>query len=208
MDKKEELFERYPALRVCEDGLDRALSLILACYRAGGKLLLCGNGGSSADCGHIAGELMKGFLSLRPIPDKDRNAILSAFPEEKKLCDSLQRGIPALSLPSMSSVLTAYGNDVCADYSFAQLVYALARPGDLFLGISTSGNSKNVVEAAKVASALGLSSIALTGEKPCLLDGLCDCVIKVPASETFKVQEYHLPVYHCLCAEAERILFG
>lgn len=203
-----ELFARYPALSVCEESICKALELMIQTYRAGGKILLCGNGGSCADCDHIVGELMKGFLSPRPIAAASKEAIARLFPEEAEyLASHLQEGIPAISLPSQGAVLSAFANDVVADMVYAQLVYGCARPGDLVVGLSTSGNSANVVNAIKVARALGIETMALTGARSCKLDALCSVVIKVPETETYKVQEYHLPVYHYLCAELEKTLF-
>lgn len=204
---KNELYDRYPALKACEADIDTALSLMLETYRAGGKILLCGNGGSCADCGHIAGELMKGFLLSRPVPEETR-AAFAEFPDGEAIAKKLQRGIPAISLPSQAEVLSAYANDVDPELVYAQLVYTCGRPGDLLIGISTSGNSKNVVTAALTAKALGIRTLALTGEKESKLSGLCDCTVRVPETETFKIQELHLPVYHHLCAAMEDILFG
>lgn len=207
--KIETLIERYPALESCQNEIQAALAKLLDMYRGGGKLLLCGNGGSCSDCEHIVGELMKGFLSLRPIPQADADALRAVDPEVGDfLAQKLQRGLPAISLAAHSGVSTAFGNDVDGSATFAQMVYGYGRPGDAVLGISTSGNSKNVVTAAVAAKAMGLITIGLTGAKPCRLDDLCDVVIKVPATETYKIQEYHLPVYHYLCAALESELFG
>ena len=202
-----ELFDRYPVLKACEADIDTALSLMLGTYHAGGKILLCGNGGSCADCGHIAGELMKGFLLARPVPEETRDEF-AKLPGGDEIAGKLQRGIPAISLPSQAEVLSAYANDVDPELVYAQLVYACGRPGDLLIGISTSGNSKNVAAAAVTAKALGIRTLALTGKKDSKLSELCDCTIRVPETETFKVQELHLPVYHHLCAAMEDILFG
>ena len=204
-----ELLTRYPALNECREALEQALNLMLAAYRAGGKLLACGNGGSAADASHIVGELMKGFLLKRPMTEEEKKRFEDALGEESALfAEKLQRGIPAIALDTASALLTAYANDVDADLIYAQQVFGYARPGDLFLGISTSGNSRNVVNAAKTAKALGIPSIALTGAKESALSKLCTCTIRVPETETFKVQELHLPVYHALCAELEAQLFS
>ena len=205
----EELLKRYPALSVCAKQIEKTVDILVDTYYKGGKILLCGNGGSAADCEHIAGELLKSFVSQRKMPQNDLDMINAAFPDDAPVFyDSLQRGVPVIPLPSLVGVSSAYNNDVRADMVYAQLVYAYKAPFDALLGISTSGNSKNVVNAAKVAKALGLRTIALTGEKKCLLDDICDVVIKAPASETYKIQEYHLPIYHYICLEIEKILFG
>ncbi|MBR6789932.1 MAG: SIS domain-containing protein [Oscillospiraceae bacterium] len=204
---KNELYDRYPILRACETDIDTLLSMMLETYHTGGKILLCGNGGSHADCGHIVGELMKGFLLSRPVT-AEMKAALEAIPGGEEIAPKLQRGIPAISLPAQGEVLSAYANDVDASLVYAQLVCGYGRPGDLLIGISTSGNSKNVVAAAVTARALGLKTAALTGKKESKLSEFCDCTIRVPETETFKVQELHLPVYHHLCAAMEDALFG
>lgn len=193
------LYETYPALSVCRDDVEKAIEQMLHTYRQGGKLLLCGNGGSAADSDHIVGELMKGFLLSRPVTDE-------RLPQ--RLRRGLQGSLPAISLPSQSAVLSAFCNDVDPEMMYAQLVYGYGRPGDLVVGISTSGNSKNVVNALEVAKCLGLSTLALTGEKESRLSQLADVTIRVPAVETYLVQEYHLPVYHYLCARVEQAMFG
>ena len=210
MNKKEELFQRYPALRVCEAEIDRALSLMTEVYENGGKLLICGNGGSCADAQHIVGELMKGFLLKRPMTAAQKQAFADALGEEEAeaFASRLQRGLPAIALDGASALFTAYANDADADYVYAQAVFGYGKPEDLLIGISTSGNSKNVVLAMKAAKALGIRGIALTGEKESKLSALADVTVRVPETETFKVQELHLPVYHYLCAALEEIFFG
>jgi len=194
-----ELLERYPALEVCAQQIGAARDLLIATYEAGGKVLVCGNGGSAADSEHIVGELMKGFLSCRKVCDERIPAHLR---------DGLQGALPAISLPSQSSILSAFINDVDPDMMYAQLVYGYAKEGDVLIGISTSGNSKNVVYAAEVAKALGAKVIALTGEGGGKVAALSDAAVTVPACETYKIQEYHLPVYHYLCAAVEKHFFG
>lgn len=204
----EELLKRYPVLSVCRNDIEKAVNLLEDTYNAGGTLMFCGNGGSCADCDHIVGELMKGFLSLRPADSDAKAMLIEKYGDDgKRIADKLQRGIPAVSLAAHAGVMTAFANDVDPELIYAQMVYAYARPNDLVMGISTSGNSKNVVAALKTASAIGLKTIGLTGNRECAMDEICDVVIKVPETETFKVQEYHLPVYHYLCAELERRLF-
>lgn len=204
----QELLLRYPVLSVCEDSIRQALSMMKETYLNGGTILLCGNGGSCADCEHIVGELMKGFLSLRSMREDDFSAFQSLFPEDAvHFRSALQYGIPAISLPSLTVVGSAFINDVAPDMLYAQLVYGFGRKNDLVIGLSTSGNSKNVVNALKVAKVKGLKTLGLTGAKPSLMDALCDAVIKVPETETYKIQELHLPVYHYLCAALEAELF-
>lgn len=197
--------ERYPALSVAKEEMESAVEIIVKAHQNGGKLLLCGNGGSSADCEHIAGELLKGFVMKREPRGKELKWLTEELGEEASL---LQRGVCAIPLPSVSGALTAYANDVDPSLVYAQLLYAMGRSGDVLLAISTSGNSQNVVKAAKCAKALGISVIGLTGESGGELLDIADSCIRVPALETYKVQEYHLPVYHALCLEIEERLFA
>ena len=194
----EELLERYPKLSVCREDIKKASRLIYDTYKNGGKVLVCGNGGSAADSEHIVGELMKGFLKKREVSDE-------RIPES--LRKNMQGSLPAISLPSQCAVLSAFVNDVEPEMMYAQLVYGYAKENDLVIGISTSGNSKNVVNAVKVAKCMGVKTLSLTGEKESKLSGLSDVTVKVPETETFKVQELHLPVYHYLCAYVENMLF-
>lgn len=178
-----------------------------ACLK-GGVIMTCGNGGSAADAGHVVGELMKSFKIKRPITDEHRAALMSAFPTDAEyLAGNLHRGIPAISLVSQTSLSTAISNDIAPEMAFAQQVYVYGIAGDILLGISTSGNSMNVVNACKVARAFGIGTIALTGEDGGLLKEICDVTICVPATETFRVQEFHLPIYHTLCAMLEAEMF-
>ena len=193
-----ELLNRYPALEICKDDIENALKLIIDTYKKDGSVLICGNGGSAADSEHIVGEFMKGFLMKRPVCDK-------RIPEH--LRKKLQGALPAISLPSQSAILSAFINDVEPDMMYAQLVYGYAKENDLVIGISTSGNSKNVVYAIEVAKCVGAKTLALTGEKESRLSEMCDVTIRVPETETYKIQEYHLPVYHYLCAEVEKYFF-
>ncbi len=193
------LLNRYPELSFCENEIKKALELIIDTYKNGGKLLVCGNGGSASDSEHIVGELLKGFMLKRPVNDE-------RIPKE--LRSGLQGSLPAISLPSQSGILSAYINDVDPQMMYAQLVYGYAKAEDLFVGLSTSGNSVNVVNAAKVAKSLGIKTIALTGKNESKLSEICDACIKVPQSETYKIQELHLPVYHYLCEEVEKTFFN
>lgn len=195
----EDLLKRYPELDECRDDIQAAAELIINTYKNGGKLLVCGNGGSAADSDHIVGELMKGFLSKRTVTDE-------RIPEH--LRRYLQGGLPAISLPSQSAVLSAFINDVEPSMMYAQLVYGYAKENDLVIGISTSGNSQNVVNAVETAKCMGVKVLSLTGKNESRLSELSDVTVRVPETETYKIQELHLPVYHYLCAEAERTFFG
>ena len=206
------LFTRYPALEEQRETIRAAFCLLADCYRAGGKLLVCGNGGSCADCDHIVGELCKGFLSLRPLGDADR-AAFAAVPgmndtDLALLTGKLQGGLPAVSLPSQTALVSAFCNDVDASLVYAQLVWAMGKPGDLLWCLSTSGNSRNVVLAAEAARARGMRVLSLVGAKSCRLDPLSDVIVHAPSSDTYRVQEYHLPIYHWLCAGAEAYFFN
>ena len=202
-----DLIKRYPILAACEEQIAAALAALIACYRAGGKLLLCGNGGSAADCDHIAGELCKAFLKKRPIPEERRAEMTKRSPEAAPLLDRLEDALPAIPLTAMTALLSAYGNDREAELGFAQATLALGKADDLLIAISTSGNSKNVLAAAKIARAIGMQVIALTGNGGGALAALADITIAVPERETYKIQELHLPVYHYLCAAVESHFF-
>ena len=204
-----ELIERYPALAVCQNDIENAVNSIEKAYRSGGKLLLCGNGGSCADCEHISGELMKGFLKKRPLSDEKKHEMRANCPEiDEAVLERLQDALPAIPLTSLSALNTAFCNDVDPSLIYAQSVLALGKKGDVLIAMSTSGNSKNVVEAAKVAKALGLGVIALTGKSGGKLKGIADICICAPECETYKIQELHLPIYHYLCAEIENRFFS
>ena len=192
--------ERYPVLEPCKQDIIDAVETIIRMYKNGNKLLLCGNGGSCSDCEHISGEFLKGFLKKRPYEKGEINL------EEDVLC-KLQKGVPAIPLTSLTASLSAFNNDVDPDLSYGQLVNALGKKGDVLIGISTSGNAKNVALAVKCAKALNIKTIGLTGAKGGLLRELCDIAIRVPETETFKIQELHLPVYHAICAQVEESLF-
>ena len=196
------LIKRYPALLAYKNEIEATVNCIVSMHQNGGKLLLCGNGGSAADCEHISGELLKGFLLPRPL----RTDQLCGIEEPIRL--SLQQGIAAIPLPSFIALNTAFSNDVSPENAFAQLVFALGKSNDVLLCISTSGNAKNVCNAAKTAKALGIKTVALTGASGGELSKLCDIKIKAPEYDTFKIQELHLPIYHAICAEVEEILYG
>jgi D-sedoheptulose 7-phosphate isomerase len=202
------LLERYPVLGPCQKELGAALDLLVAAYRAGNKLLVCGNGGSAADSEHMVAELMKGFLKRRPISSSDMAKLEAASKSDgKTIAERLQGALPAISLASPVSLITAIANDIDFEMIFAQQVYGLGRPGDVLLGISTSGNSRNVSNAVIVAKALGLGTIVLTGRSGGALAPLADVAIKVPAEDIVEIQEFHLPVYHWLSTELEEIFF-
>ena len=204
-----ELIERYPALAGCRVDIENAVDAIEKVYRAGGRLLLCGNGGSCADCEHISGELMKGFLKKRPLGDEKKREMRANYPEiDDAVLDKLQDALPAIPLTSLSALNSAFCNDVDPDLIYAQGVLALGKKGDALIAMSTSGNSKNVVEAAKVAKALGMCVIALTGMSGGKLKEISDDCICAPECETYKVQELHLPIYHYICAEIEKRFFA
>ncbi len=193
--------KRYPALSICEKDICAAVDTICNMYKSENKLLLCGNGGSAADCEHISGEFLKGFIKKRPYSENEININSEIF-------SKLQKGIPAIPLTSLTASLSAFANDVDPMLCYAQLVGALGKENDVFLGISTSGNAKNVALAAKCAKALGIKTIALTGKDGGLLKDICDISIIVPENETYKIQELHLPVYHAICAQVEENLFA
>ena len=204
----ERLFQRYPALESSRQSIFQAFDMLRDCYRNGGKLLLVGNGGSCADCEHIVGELMKGFWLKRPL-DEERRARIRALTEEylPGTAEMLQQGLPAIALTGHSALSTAVQNDLDPSLSAAQQVVGYGRPGDVILGISTSGNAGNVALAVATGKALGLKALGLTGEGGGRLAKLCDCTIRVPAKSPADVQEYHLPVYHTLCAMLESEFF-
>ena len=201
MEIFEELYGRYPQLKGCEGEIAKAFDILLACYRNGGKVLTCGNGGSAADAEHIVGELLKKFRRHRDIDA----AVAAKLPPE--LVAKLEGALPAVSLVSMSGILTAFANDVAWETAFAQQVYGLGNSGDVLIALSTSGNSANCVNAALVAKAKGLKVISMTGAGGGKLAALADAAIRVPETETYKIQELHLPIYHALCAAIEEVLF-
>ena len=203
------LVSRYTMLEACKDDIIEAYIVLKECYENDKKLLIAGNGGSAADSEHIAGELMKRFKILRRVPDEFAKKLKEIDLERgEKLSRNLERGLMAIPLVAHESLTTAYINDVDGLGVFAQQLYGFGRPGDVFLGISTSGNSKNVMNATVVARALGMKVIGLTGALGGELATVSDVVIKVPETETYMVQELHLPVYHCLCLMLEDYFFG
>ena len=200
----EELLKRYPSLTCCGDDIRKTLECWIRCFENGGKLLICGNGGSCADGEHIVGELMKGFLKNRPLSAAQRSEMKKNYPQvPDAYLEKLQNGLPAIALPSFGALNSAFGNDVDSELIYGQPLMGLGRQGDVLLCISTSGNSGNVVAAAQIGKALGLTVVGLTGKSGGKLKGIADICICVPETETFKVQELHLPVNHYLCGATE-----
>lgn len=207
--KLKHLFDRYPALEECRESIVTAAEMMIASYEHGGRLMVCGNGGSAADSLHVVGELMKGFVLPRKLPEMTCQNLRQAAPEHAQyLIDNLQGALPAISLVSEVGLSTAYSNDQAPDLVFAQQVLGQGRKGDVLLGISTSGNSGNVLYASDVARAMGIRVIGLTGHKGGKLASCADVCIKVPSTETYVIQEYHLPIYHALCLALEEQFFG
>ncbi len=203
------LIDRYPQLSICKDDIEKAYLMLEECYKTDHKLLIAGNGGSAADAEHIAGELMKRFKVARPVPEELAAKLKAIDPDRgEKLSKNLEQGLMAIPLVAHEALTTAYINDVDGLGVFAQQLYGFGRQGDVFLGISTSGNSKNVMSATVVARALGIKVIGLTGTKGGELATVSDVVIRVPETETYMIQELHLPVYHCLCLMLEERFFG
>lgn len=198
-----------PALVCLRLQLQRALELLTACAHCGGRIMTCGNGGSAADAEHIVGELLKGFLRRRSLPEADAARLRDMFGKDGLyMAHHLQQGVRALSLAGGLAFPTAFANDVEANLVFAQQVWTLAAPGDVVWGISTSGNSANVNFALRAARALGAKTLGFTGRDGGTMAALCDVEIRAPAQETPRIQELHLPLYHALCAALEEELFG
>lgn len=203
------LLKRYPNLEPIKNEISAAYSVMAECYQNGGKLLIAGNGGSAADAEHIVGELMKSFVLERRVNPEFEKELISVSPEHGTvLAKNLQGALPAIALDGHMSLSTAYMNDCEPLLCFAQQVYGYGNKDDVFWGISTSGNSKNVLYAATVARAKGMKVIGLTGEQDSRLSTLADVCIKAPQKETYMVQELHLPIYHCLCLMLEERFFG
>lgn len=203
------LVERYPSLETAKKDIIEAYLLLEESYENGGKLLVAGNGGSAADAEHIVGELMKGFKMPRK-PEADFAEKLVAENQElgSVLAENLQGALPAIALDGHPALSTAYMNDCEPLLCFAQQVNGYGKAGDVFLGISTSGNSKNVLYAATTAHAKGMKVIGMTGAKDSKLKNMSDACIKAPQTETYMIQELHLPIYHCLCLMLEDKFFG
>ena len=203
-----ELYKKHPDLKACEADIILALELISKCYREKGKVMTCGNGGSASDSEHIVGELMKGFKSKRLLPYSFREKINNFYPEVGEyIADHLQGALPAISLTSNTPLNTAFANDVATDMVYAQQVYGYGNPGDILIGLSTSGNSVNVIRALQVARVKEVVTIGLTGLTGGKMAELCDVIIRVPRISTPDIQELHLPVYHALCLMIEQEFF-
>ena len=204
-----ELVKRYPSLKEIENEIFSAYCVLEECYRNNGKLLVAGNGGSATDCEHIAGELMKRFRLPRPVGEefvaKLQNVDLI---RGEKLANSLECSLTTIPLVAHEALTTAYINDVDGEGVFAQQLFGYGKVGDVFLGISTSGNSENIINATVVAKAMGIRTIALTGVTGGKLADFADVVVKVPEYETYLIQEFHLPIYHCWCMMLEEYFFG
>ena len=205
----DDLMERYPQLRKSEEEIAGGYLMLEECYQRDGKLLVAGNGGSAADSEHIVGELMKRFKIPRPVTQEFADRLMAVDPERgRALVNNLERSLMAIPLSAHEALTTAYINDVDGSGVFAQQLFGYAREGDVFLGISTSGNSQNVLSAAVVARAMGVKVLGLTGAGGGALADLADVTVKVPEVETYKIQELHLPIYHCWCLMLEDYFFG
>ena len=203
----EGLITRYEALRPISEDILSAYKLLKDTFSDGGRLFLAGNGGSASDCEHVVGELLKSFKKPRKIDDATASALSEYGDDGRYLLSTLEGALPAISLISQTGVISAFANDRAWDCAFAQQLYGLGRSGDCLLVLSTSGNSKNCINAVTVAKCKGIKTLALTGEGGGRLRELCDVCISVPAYETYAVQEYHLPIYHTLCAMLEEDFF-
>lgn len=200
---------RYPQLLPLEKVILQAVERLILAYREGHTLLVCGNGGSAADSLHITGELMKTFAVRRPVSSELQEALREAFPEQAGFyIQSLEGALPTISLVNEVGLMTAYANDKASNLVFAQQVVGYGEKGAVLLAISTSGNSENILHAARVAKAVGMSVISLTGEGGGALRELSDILINVPSNITYQIQELHLPVYHALCLALEHEFFG
>lgn len=203
------LLKRYPALAPIEENIVKGYLLMEECYTGGGKLLIAGNGGSAADSEHIAGELMKRFKLPRPVSKEFADKLIKVDSVlGEKLAKNLECSLTAIPLVAHEALSTAYINDVDGYGVFAQQLYGFGRKGDVFLGISTSGNSENIINATVVARAMGVKILGLTGASGGKLGKMADVSVKVPETETYMIQELHLPIYHCWCMMLEDKFFG
>lgn len=202
-----ELIQRYPFLSSCRQQISDAYDVLEESFSCNGKLLVAGNGGSASDSGHIVGELMKGFLLRRPLDALQKTAF-SDSSDGRQLAENLQQSLPAIALTEQSALLSAIANDISPELVFAQQVFGYGRPRDVFLGLSTSGNSRNIVLAARTAKSCGLKAIAITGENASQLSEISDVCIRIPFTSTPRIQEATLPVYHGLCSMLEAHFFA
>ena len=205
----QELIDRYPALEACRESIVQAFDALVRTHGSDGKLLIAGNGGSAADSDHISGEMTKSFRFKRALDPVLQSRLEELYGDDgMELSKNLEGGLKAIPLTVFNAANSAFNNDVAPEAAYAQLVQVFGREGDVFLGITTSGNSKNIILALMAANARGMTTVALTGSKGGKCVGLADICICVPEDETFKVQELHLPVYHALCAMVESALFS
>ena len=203
------LLENHSCLAELEPALRASFNMLSQCFLNKHVLYVCGNGGSAADAQHIVGELMKSFIKKRKVPDELAKALAEKYPEDAVfILDNLQGALPAHSLMGDIALTTAYMNDVCPEMVFAQQVSGYMKPGDVLWGITTSGESKNIVNAFKVADALGLDTLLLTGKNSSAATKISKVTIAVPETETYRVQELHLPIYHTLCMMLENEFFN
>jgi phosphoheptose isomerase len=204
----EQLVQRYPALLGCRPAIEQAYAALVQSFSDGGKLLICGNGGSAVDSDHIVGELMKAFVKPRTVEQEFQDALARMFGEDGAHTGKMLQGcLPTLSLTSQAALLSAIANDTDATMVYAQQVYGYGQKSDVLLAISTSGNSRNIIRAAQVARVKGMVVIGLTGKTGGKLAPLCDVAIRVPSSVTSEIQEWHLPIYHALCMALEEVFF-
>ena len=204
----EQLFSRYPSLRCIGENLHRAYFILEKTFFNSGTLFVCGNGGSASDAEHIVGELMKNFLLKRSMPEEEKKSFKEVLGSDEEISSRLQMGFRAVCLNGHPALSSAYANDVDPLMTYAQQLYVLGKEGDAFIGISTSGNAVNVLNALKVARVKKISSILLTGENHGICEPYADCLIKVPLRETYQIQELHLPIYHALCLMIEERFYG
>lgn len=205
----DDLTLRYPLLTSCYQSIVGAVEVLIKCYQKGNKLLTCGNGGSASDAQHIVGELMKSFVLPRKLSNIKQKYLKEMFPNNSQyLIDNLQDVLPAISLQGETALTSAYANDNAPDLVFAQQVLGLGAVGDVLLAISTSGNSQNILYACEVARLQKVVVIGLTGETGGKMKDLCDVLINVPSQITYKIQELHLPIYHCICLALENEFYG
>ena len=208
LQKADELIARYPQLHICRDSLLQAIKAMCQCYKVGGKVIVCGNGGSASDAEHIVGELMKNKNKKRPLNEELYKKMQTVCPEEADyLYKNLQSPLPAISLMNAVALNSAFANDQAPDLAMAQQLLGLGQPADILIGISTSGNSSNVIYALQMARTLGIKTIGLIGGRQCKMQDICDIVIAAPEQETYKIQELHLPIYHMLCMAVEEEFF-
>jgi D-sedoheptulose 7-phosphate isomerase len=206
----DELIARHPTLSNCKPHIEHFCNIAISSYKQGGKVLICGNGGSSSDAAHIVGELMKGFLKRRELSLVEKKRLSEFGKDGVELADNLQGSLGAIDLSAFHALSTAVANDINADYIYAQSLLGLGVPGDVFVGISTSGNARNVAFAAITAKAKGLKLVGLTGSGggKMLKQGIYDIIISVPEDQTYRIQEEHIAVYHAVCATVEEEIYN